>query len=113
MPFCDDTLLSDSNVLRSLHFPRNLIQKIMLIWHNCYVTCLVKLASSKQVRDMTAFLIHYCIVTHIKITIQSLYCNRLSYCDHNTDSPFFIIISFITLPDGHIDIANAEINIYI
>ena len=31
----------------------------------------------EQVRDMTAFVIHYCIVTHIKITIQSLYCNQV------------------------------------
>ena len=42
----------------------------------------------KQVRDMTAFVIHYCIVAHIKIAIQSLYCNPLPYCEHNTDSPF-------------------------
>ena len=45
------------------------------------------ISSLNQVRDMTAFVIHYCIVTHIKITIQSLYCNPLPYCDHNTDSP--------------------------
>ena len=61
---------------------------------------------------MTSLVIHYCIVTHIKITIQSLYCHPLPYCDHNTDSPFFSIISFITLPYGHINIAKAEINIY-
>ena len=42
----------------------------------------------KQVQDMTSFVIHYCIVTHIKITIQSLYCHPMPYCDHNTDSPF-------------------------
>ena len=47
----------------------------------------------KQVRDMTAFLIHYRIVTHIKITIHSLYCNPLPYCDHNTNSLFFFSIS--------------------
>ena len=50
-----------------------------------------------QVRDMAAFvLIHCCIGNHIKITIQGLYLNLLPYCDHNTDSPFFFIISLIT-----------------
>ena len=56
---------------------------------------------------MTAFVIHYCIVTHIKKTHPMPY-----YCDHNTDSPFLFIISFISLPYGHIVIAKAEINIY-
>ena len=51
---------------------------------------------------MSAFVIRYCIVTHIKITIQSLYCHPMPYCDHNTDS----------LPYGDIDIAKAEIDIY-
>ena len=61
---------------------------------------------------MTAFVIHDCIVTHIKITIQSLYCNPLPYCAHKiNDSPFLFIISFITLPNGHIDIALAVINV--
>ena len=59
-------------------------------------------------RDMTAFVIRYCIVSHIKITIQSLYCNQLPYCDHNTDSPFLFNYIFFTLPHGHIDIAKAE-----
>ena len=72
------------------------------------------LASNNQVRDMTAFVIHCCFITHIKIIIQSLYCNPLPYCDHNTDSPSFsfLIISFITLPGEHINVAKAEINIY-
>ena len=48
----------------------------------------IKITYIEQVRDMTAFVIHFCIVTHIKITIQSLYCNPLPYCDHNTDFPF-------------------------
>ena len=61
---------------------------------------------------MTAFVIHYCIVTHIKITIQSLYCSPLQYCDHNTEYLFFFIISLIILPYAHIDIAKAEIDIY-
>ena len=59
-----------------------------------------------------AFVIHYCIVTHIKITIQSLYCNPLPYCDHNTDSPFLLYHFFKALPYGHIDIAKADIDIY-
>ena len=63
-----------------------------------------------QVRDMTAFVIRSCIVTHIKITIQSLYCHPMPYCDCNTN--FFFIISFISLPYGYIDIAKAEISIY-
>ena len=46
------------------------------------------LKNTYHVRDMTAFVIHYCIITHIKITIQSLYCDPMPYCDHNTDSPF-------------------------
>ena len=41
-----------------------------------------------KVLDTTAFVIHFCIVTHIKIKIQSLYCNPLTYGDHNTNSPF-------------------------
>ena len=61
---------------------------------------------------MTAFVIHYCIVTHIKVTIQSLYCNPLPYCDHNTEYLFFFIISLIILLYAHIDIAKAEIDIY-
>ena len=65
-----------------------------------------------QVRDMTAFVIHYCIITHIKITIQSLYGDPLQYYDHNTDPPFLLIISFIILPYRHVDIAKALINIY-
>ena len=59
---------------------------------------------------MTAFVIHYCIVTHIKITIQSLYCNPLPYCDHNTDSPLLFYYCFRILPYGQIDIAKAEID---
>ena len=61
---------------------------------------------------MTAFVVHYCIVTHIKITIQFLYCKPLPYCDHNTNSLFFFIIASTTLLDGHIDIAKAKINMY-
>ena len=51
-----------------------------------------------QVWDMTAFVIHYCIVTHIKITIQSLYCHPMPYCDHNTDSPFLFYYFFYIPP---------------
>ena len=61
---------------------------------------------------MTAFVIRYCIVTHIKITIQSLYCHPMPYCGHNTDSSFLFYYAFISLPYGHINIAKAEINIY-
>ena len=60
-----------------------------------------------QVWDMTAFVIRYCIVTHIKITIQSLFCHPMSYCDHDTDSPFLFYYFF------YIPIAKAEINIII
>ena len=46
---------------------------------------------------MTAFVIRYCIVIHIKITIESLYCNPMPYCDHNTDSPFLFLL-FVLYP---------------
>ena len=58
-------------------------------------TCLHKF---DQVRDMTAFVIHCCIGTHIKITIQGLYCNLLPYCDQNTDSPFLFDNFFYNPP---------------
>ena len=51
-----------------------------------------------QVRDMTAFVISYCIVTHIKITIQSLYFHPMPYCDHNADSPFLFHYFFYISP---------------
>ena len=60
-----------------------------------------------------AFVIHYCIITHIKITIQCVYCNPQPYFDHNTDSLFFFIISLITLHNEDIDIAEVEINVLI
>ena len=62
---------------------------------------------------MTAFVIRYCIVTHIKITIQSLYCNPLPLLLITIPIPlFFFYYFFIILPYGHIDIAKAEIDIY-
>ena len=51
-----------------------------------------------QVRDMTAFVIHYCIGSHIKITIQGLYCHLLPYCDNNIDSPFLFYNFFYNPP---------------
>ena len=51
-----------------------------------------------QLRDMTAFIILYCIVTHIKITIHSLYCKALPYCNDNTDSPFLFYYFFYNPP---------------
>ena len=54
--------------------------------------------SRDQVQDMNAFVIHYCIIIHIKITIQSLYCDPLPYCDHNTDSPFLFFNFFYNPP---------------
>ena len=47
---------------------------------------------------MTACVIHYYIITHIKITIQFLYCDPLPYCDHNTDSPFLFNYFFYNPP---------------
>ena len=41
---------------------------------------------NNQVR--TTFSIHCFIIPHIQIKIHVLYCYRLPYCDHNTESPF-------------------------
>ena len=69
-----------------------------------------------QVGDMTAFVISYCIVTHIvthiKITIQPCIVIPCHIVITIPIPLFFFIISFISLPYGHIDIAKAEINIY-
>ena len=61
---------------------------------------------------MTAFVIFYFIVTHIKITIYSPCIVIPCHIVITILIPlFFFIISFITLSDGHINIAKAEINI--
>ena len=62
---------------------------------------------------MTSLLINSGMITNIKITIHTLHCNALPYCDYNVYRfPFYIyFFSFIILPDEHIDIVNADIKI--
>ena len=65
---------------------------------------------------MTAFVILYCVVTHIKIIMYTVpVLSTIVPCHIVITIPiplYFLIISFKTLPYGHIDIAKAEIDIY-